>query len=232
MQFTWNTDTIRWYISANNYTGFYKNIAMAVKPLLNGGENLCDLGCGLALFDFEIAPYVGQIDCFDLNKAALSSVNERLSAAGIGNIKTHLKDCRYLSGAWDMVYMSFFGSRKPDVYLPVCKKLIAVVGTSSQTEMFPAAYQRQRKNTVSETVRYLEKKKLPYKLTYHHFEFGQPFTSRNDARFFVRTYSSGISDSELEDFLAGRLMQTGRDDYPFYIPRTKSVGIFEIDGAL
>jgi hypothetical protein len=158
MQFTWNTDTIRWYISANNYTGFYKNIAMAVKPLLNGGENLCDLGCGLALFDFEIAPYVGQIDCFDLNKAALSSVNERLSAAGIGNIKTHLKDCRYLSGAWDMVYMSFFGSRKPDVYLPVCKKLIAVVGTSSQTEMFPAAYQRQRKNTVSETVRYLEKK--------------------------------------------------------------------------
>ncbi len=232
MQFLWNDDTIRWYINANDYTGFFKHIAETVRPMLAGYTSLCDLGCGLALFDFEIARYLDRIDCFDLNEAALSSVNERVKLSGIRNITAHLKDCKHLSGACDVVFMSFFGSRKPDVYLKMCKKLIAVVGITEQTEIFPSAYRRHRKNTVNETIHYLDRHRIPYKLTYHQLEFGQPFTSITDARHFVRTYSPGIPDDELEEFLVQNLTRTGRNDYPLYIPRTKSVGIFELNGQL
>ncbi len=232
MQFDWNNDTIRWYLNANNYTGFYKDVAEAIKPRLTRFKSLADFGCGLALFDFEIAPYMETVDCYDLSDAALASVRERLGAAGIQNVTAHKRDAKRLSGKWDVIYMSFFGSRKPDVYLPMCKKLVAVVSMAVQAEMFPAAYQRYKKNTVDETVRYLDSKKLPYRLTQHELEFGQPFVSEDDARHFVRAYTSGITDGEVAEFLRRRLVRTGREDYPFYIPRTKSVGIFELDGKL
>ena len=230
MQFFWNDDTIRWYLNANAYTGFYNNIAETIKPMLSGCKSLCDLGCGLALFDFAIAPYINSIDCYDINQSALASVSHRLKAAGIQNITAHLKDCNRLSGTWDAIYMSFFGSRKLDAFLPMCKKLFAVVGIEEQTELFPSAYRRHRKNTVDDTIHYLSKHNIPHKLTQHKLEFGQPFTSTDDARHFIRTYSPGITDSELEDFLSHRLTQTGQNDYPFYMARTKSFGIFELDG--
>ena len=232
MQFDWNDDTIRWYLNANNYTGFYKDIAETIRPGLAGLTSLADFGCGLALFDFEIAPFMETVDCYDISDAALVSVRERLSAAGIQNVETHKQNTKRLKGSWDVIYMSFFGSRKPDVYLSMCKKLVAVVSMAAQAEMFPVAYQRYKKNTVDETVRYLDNNKLPYRLTQHELEFGQPFVSEDDARHFVRTYTSGITDGEVMDFLSRRLVRTGRKDYPFYIPRTKAVGIFELDGSL
>jgi SAM-dependent methyltransferase len=232
MHFNWDDDTIRWYTSASDYTGFYRKVAEAIRPMLDEKDSLCDLGCGLALFDFEIAPYVKAIDCFDVSAPALACVNERLRAFGVRNVKTHLRDCKNLSGKWDVAYMSFFGSRKPDHYLPICRKLIAVVNVASEAVLFPPAYQRHRKNTVDETVRYLDRNRIPHRLTVHELEFGQPFASLEDARLFVRAYSPGIPNREADVFLSKRLTQTGRCDYPFYMPRTKAVGIFELDGRL
>lgn len=231
MQFNWNADTTRWYIDANDYSGFYKKIAEAILPALRGYKSLCDIGCGLGLFDFEVAPLFETIDCIDINETALASINVRAASLGIRHINTRLEDSSQLSGQWDVVYMSFFGSRALDRFLPLCKKLFAVVPVTSDPEMFPVK-QRYSKNTVEDTIKYLANKSISYKLTYRELEFGQPFTSLNDARRCVKTYAPDISEAEIDSFLKSRLLETMGEVYPFYILRSKSIGIFELDGTL
>ncbi|SHI19250.1 hypothetical protein SAMN02745823_03234 [Sporobacter termitidis DSM 10068] len=232
MYFNWDRDTIRWYTNSEKYTGFFKKLAEAIAPMVADCKTLCDLGCGLALFDFEIAPRFDAVDCLDINKAALSAVSERAQERGIDNIHTLLQDCDALSGAWDAVYMSFFGSRELDRYLPFCKKLVAVVAAASNTELFPKRGRGFTRNTDGDTREYLDTKGIPYALTTMRLEFGQPFTSIEDAAHFQRTYAPYASDGEIDTFLAQKLVKTESAEFPYYIPREKSVGIFELKGGL
>ena len=232
MYFNWNEDTIRWYINAEKYTGFYGKLATDIIPMIQGYKTLCDLGCGAALFDFAIAPYIESIDCVDINEIALSSVEERAKQNGLLNIRTHLTDCDSLSGKWDVIFMSFFGSRDLDRYLPLCKKLIAVVASESDTELFPRRERSISRNTVENTIDYLDSKGIAYKLTRRMYEFGQPFTSHRDAEMFVQTYAPYTSVEEARAFLDAVLVQTGNQELPLYIPRLKAVGIFEQKGDL
>ena len=232
MNFNWNEDTIRWYRAANEYTGFYKNIAETITPMLAGQKSLCDLGCGLGLVDLELAAVMEQIDCVDKNEAALSALKDCIAHRGIKNIRPRLLDCTQLSGEWDVAYMSFFGSRELDRFLPHCKKLIAVVGISAQPMMVPSKHRDFTKNTVERTEQYLTAQKIKYKLTNKQFEFGQPLESMNDTRRFILAHSPKTTQAELDEFLALRLIKTERKDYPFFIPRAKAIGIFQIDGVL
>jgi SAM-dependent methyltransferase len=230
MYFNWNEDTVRWYIDAEKHTGFYKKLAVDIKPLIEGYKTLCDLGCGAALFDFALAPYIESIDCVDINETALASVEARAKQFGQHNIRTRLADSDTLAGHWDVVFMSFFGSRELDRYLPLCKKLIAVVASESDTELFPRRERNVSRNTVENTIEYLDGKGICYKLIKTRYEFGQPFTSREDADLFIQTYAPYTSTEEASAFLDERLVVTGNQEFPYYIPRFKSVGIFELRG--
>ena len=230
MLFNWNEETIRWYLNANTYTGFYKKIAGDIVPLAKGLSTLADLGCGLGLFDFEAHPHFEKIECIDQNETALDSIKLRAEALGIRNISTRAADCYRLVGRWDAIYMSFFGTREPDCFLPFCKKLFAVVAVSDTSSMFPVKKQFN-KNSVDQTVRYLKQKGIPYNLRIRRYEFGQPFTSLEDAERCVRHYVPEITGGALEEYLKDRLVETGDASYPYYVPRQKSVGIFELDGA-
>jgi SAM-dependent methyltransferase len=231
MYFNWNDDTIRWYINAEKYTGFYEKLADAIGPMIQGCRTLCDLGCGAALFDFAIAPYIESIDCVDINETALASVKDRAAQHGLYNIHTRLADSDTLDGTWDVIFMSFFGSRELDRYLPLCKKLIAVVASESDAQLFPRREGNVSRNTVESTVEYLDGKQIAYKLARETLEFGQPFTSREDAKLFVQTYAPYTSTAEAQAFLDARLVETENQEFPFYVPRSKSVGIFELEGG-
>ncbi len=232
MYFNWNENTIRWYLNAETHTGFYKKLADDIRPMVIGYESLCDLGCGAALFDFAMAPYMESIECVDINEIALSSVEDRARQYGLRNIRTRLADSDTITGKWDVVFMSFFGSRDLDRYLPLCKKLIAVVTSDFDTELFPRRERNVSRNTVENTIEYLDSKGIANKLTRRTYEFGQPFTSREDAELFVQTYAPYASPEEAETFLDDRLEQTGNQAFPYYIPRMKAVGIFEVKGDL
>jgi 2-polyprenyl-3-methyl-5-hydroxy-6-metoxy-1,4-benzoquinol methylase len=80
--FNWNKDTLRWYINAEKHTGFYKKLAKDLIPLMQEYKTLCDIGCGAALFDFAIAPYIESVDCVDINETALASVKDRAEQYG------------------------------------------------------------------------------------------------------------------------------------------------------
>ncbi len=232
MNFDWNINTIRWYQDANNYTGFFKNIAQIISPKLEDYSTLCDIGCGLGLVDLELSRSIDNITCIDINKEAIEALNKSVKEKNIVNIEPQLMNCNDIDKTWDVIMNSFFGSHNLDRFLPCCKKLITIVGGNNQTELFPEKYRVFHKNHSSNVEQNLIEKGLTYATTECSFEFGQPVVSIDDARNFVRSLSSDITPNDLERFLSERLIETGEERFPFFIPRTKSVTIFEIEGRL
>jgi len=47
MNFEWN---LRWYEEENAYSGFFRNLAELIAPMLQEYSSLCDIGCGLLPF--------------------------------------------------------------------------------------------------------------------------------------------------------------------------------------
>lgn len=233
MNFNWNIDTIRWYQDANNYTGYFKNIASFIIPKLEGCSTLCDIGCGLGLIDMELCKYIDSITCIDINQEAIKALEKNIKDKNILNISPRLIDCDDMKENWDVIFLSFFGSRNLKEFLPYCKKLIAVVGSKNQNGLFPEKYRSFYKNTSANVEEALNRDGISYILTEVSFEFGQPLLSIEDAKNFVRAHSrNSITTEDLEQFLSQRLIETGEKQYPYFIPRMKSVGIFEIQGDL
>ncbi len=179
----WNARTLQWYVDAEKYTGFFRALAAEIAPALAGVQTLCDLGCGPALFDFEIAPLVKSIECIDR-------------------------------------------------YLPLCRKLIAVVFQSSDAALFPGRDRGYVRNTAQNTAEYLDSRGIAYELVWKRQEFGQPFSSLEDARDYIKMYAPDVGTEQAELFLKQRLVKTESPTFPWYLPRKKTVGIFFINGGL
>lgn len=232
MVLDWNARTLQWYADAEEYTGFFRALAAEIAPAVAGVQTLCDLGCGPGLFDFEIAPLVKSVACADTSEAALAFVGERAQALGLHNIFPVLADCEHLSGRWDVIFMSFFGSRHIDRYLPLCRKLIAVVSQSSDAALFPGRGRGYVRNTAQNTAEYLDSRRIAYELVWKRQEFGQPFSSLEEARDYVKLYAPDVCTEEAELFLKQRIVKTESPAFPWYLPRKKTVGIFFINGGL
>ncbi|MDQ7092169.1 methyltransferase domain-containing protein [Desulfosporosinus sp. PR] len=232
MNFEWNPQTIQWYEDANTYSGFFRNLAGLISPMLRGYSTLCDLGCGLGLLDLELSPSISEITCVDINEVALAALQKGIADRQVSNLEPRLMDCGELEGEWDVICISFFGSKEFENFLPHCRKLIAVVGRRQQTELYPDKYRKYLKNSAEKVEEVLSRKGMDYVLTEAAFEFGQPFHSRADAENFVRTHCPAITPEDLRSFLDGALRETGDSRFPLVIPRLKSLGVFEIKGCL
>ena len=232
MLFSWDKDTIRWYESANNYTGFYKNLADEIEPMVKGAENFADLGCGLGLVDLELAERLKRICCVDVSEPAIARLRENAVVRDIDNLEILLHDCFELNREFDVIYLCFFSSRELERFLPMCRKLVSIVGGESNAPLFPQKYRKKKRNTVAGEKLYLEERNISYKLTECAFEFGQPFTSVEDAHAYIRTYAPEIDLDEMNEFLDQRCVDSELEEYSFYIPRKKSIGIFEVDGLI
>ena len=227
MNFDWNLDTIGWYQNANNYTGYFKNIANFVIPKVEGYSTLCDIGCGLGLIDIELCKYIDSITCIDINKEALKALENNIRDKKISNIYPRLMSCDDIKESWDVIFVSFFGSRNLKDFLPHCKKLIAIVGTKNHSSLFPEKYRSFHKSTTCDVEDVLNKEGISYKLTEASFEFGQPLVSIEDAENFVKTQSrNNVTSEELEDFLSQRLIKTGEEQYPYFTIRDFLLSIF------
>ena len=60
-------------------------------------------------------------------------------------------------------------------------------------------------------------------------EFGQPLISLRDAEKYVLKNAPEATEEEVSDFLIENIVRTEREDFPYYLPYTKELGIFIID---
>ena len=228
--FEWNDQTIRWYLDAGAYTGFFKELALKILPYLAPDDTLLDAGCGLGRLDFELAPHVSEITAVDLNERAIKKLKQDIESSGIRNISAIREDVSDLKKSYDVILMSFFGY--PDMQM-LCKhcrrRIIRIVSAGTKSSLYPVRHRLNVKPTVPIVREELTEQGIEYKLELFSLEFGQPLTSLTDAEKYVLKNAPEAAEEEISEFLSENLTRTEREDFPYYLPYMKEVGIFIID---
>ena len=226
----WDEQSSARFMDASVYTGFHKQLAQKIIPFLLPGDTLCDIGCGLGRLDFELAPHVSEILAVDISEYAISTLERDVAAAGLGNIRTHAGDAAEIGQSFDVILMSLFGLQDTSGLLKRCRRRhIRIVGAGRKSGLYPERYRRELKDAVPIVQDEFNALGVGYELEMCSFEFGQPLRTLRDAEHFVLSNAPEADDSEIADFLDANMQHTGRDDFPFYLPYKKELGIFIVD---
>ncbi len=234
MRFSWNEDTFRWFEDASAYTEYDKKLAHLLLPYLNGCKTVCDIGCGMALVDFELAPFINSITCVDYDVNVVQNILKRIKATDTDNIQTICSDGIGLAGndAYDAVMAIFHGDveRIGLPYLSYAKRrLILVVHADAYGTTGPQNYRVRKCCDIGSTRTWLKSQGLKYQFQEAELEFGQPHRSLEDAIAYTKVFTKGAPDEELEAYVKEHLTETGREDFPFYTLKTRKFGIFAVE---
>ncbi|MCC8123476.1 MAG: class I SAM-dependent methyltransferase [Oscillospiraceae bacterium] len=224
MRAGWNENTLRWMCDASAYTGFHRDLAERLRAQMLSGGTLCDLGCGPGFIDFELAGDMSHITCIDQSAPALAFLQAQAAALGHNNLTAVCQDANMLSGTWDTIMSSFFGNASQAcAWLPHARDRVVLVLANSAAPSFGNSHPRKH-NTLIRAVNELEQANIHFHVQRATLEYGQPFASMQDADTFVRVYGTGEEDC----FLYTNIQETGRADFPFYLPQPKPLGILTI----
>ncbi len=231
MSYKWTKQSIRWFAEASEYTNFHKNLADKISPYLKKEYTLCDVGCGLGRLDIFLAPYVSQITAIDSEKYVIDELNKKAGDMNISNINAVCADARKCANPHDIFIMSFFGHNgEMESYFQQCrKKLIRIANASDTGTFYPKIYSRKNKSTIPIIEKQLKEQGITYRLLTETIEFGQPLRSEDDAKNFVIYNAPDASSHEINQFLNVHAQNTGKRDFPIYIPNRKQIGIFIVN---
>lgn len=230
MRIKWNAQSIRWFHNASRYTGYNRELKNLLLEQIPQRGTLCDVGCGAGLIDLELAPYFDRITCVDISQAPLDSLASDVRERNIQNLDILCADGETLTGQWDTVLALFHGG--PDAcgkYFRLARhQLILVTHSSLHGSFGPEANQVRRCFDVASTRQWLDQAGVRYHLTEGSLEYGQPFESREDAKAFLKAYTTGMTEAELERHMDAVLIPTAEGEFPWYQPKKKEFGMFVI----
>jgi len=230
MSFLWDDQNIKWFLAASSYTSFHKELAERIAPHLESSDELGDIGCGLGRIDLELAPHVASLTAIDINEVVIAQLQRDATRLELHNLHARCADVTALPDTFDVVIMSFFGkSVTKSEYRQFCRRrAIRVVNAENSGHLYPDNHRQTSKDTIPIVQHELEKQGYRYQLLTHTIEFGQPLCSWQDAEQFVLYNAPTITEEESQAFLQKNATQTGRNDFPIYIPNPKDIGIFVI----
>jgi len=230
MHIKWDENGIRWFLDAGEYTGFHKMLAQKIIPYLLPGDTLCDAGCGLGRLDLELTEYVQSIRSIDINDDAISVLQKDIVNLGKQNIRAEVCDASALDETYDVMLLSFFGQSNMLDFLKNCRRrLIRVVSMENNSTLYPSRHRNYTRDTVASVQEELDAQGIKYSLELSALEFGQPLRTWQDAEQYILRNAPEAPDDEVNDFLKEHLQNTGRDDFPYFLPNYKEFGIFIID---
>ena len=226
----WNEESSRWLQNASDYTGYSRELSKLLLEYLPEGGTLCDMGCGNGLADFELAPHFREITCVDISVEAIAAVAGRAAELGIRNLTAVRADGQTFEGAWDCVISLFHGGQEAfDWYFRKAKDTLIIAVHSSRTgDLGPENRRPSRCSDAAGMADYLDGRGIHYSRRDAVLEYGQPLTGMEEARRFVAAYTLPMEADELTDYLARNLRETGREDFPYYLPKKRGMGLFVI----
>lgn len=230
MKIVWNERSIRWFRDASEYTGYHKKLAEILLEYIPVRTSLCDLGCGTGLIDLELSPCFEQITCVDISETAIKAVEQRSRELGRNNISTRCEDAARLEGEWETVTALFYGGN--EVFLNHFRlakgQMILVVHGTREGNFGPQGHKVSKKYDVKSVKEHLEGHGIRYTLREVELEYGQPLRTREDAQEFAAAYSMPMNETELNVYLKECLKETENEQFPYYLPNKKKLGIFVI----
>ena len=230
MMIVWNDSSIRWFQNASEYTGYNEKLAQILLEHIPNRNTLCDMGCGAALIDFELAKYISRISCIDISTEAIDFVQRQIREQNLGNISAKCMDGSKAEGEWETVMALFHGGESvfSDYFHMAKDQLILVTHGSFKGGFGPKGKQARRCFNTDMLRTQLDGMGVKYHLQEFELEYGQPFTDMDDAKEFVKAYSMPMSEDELGKYLSEKLEKTDDPRFPYYLPKKKDIGMFVI----
>ena len=224
----WYEDMVRFMRNASEYGDYYEKLALRIVPYLSGDSRICDAGSGLGYLSLALSPYVGQVTAVEKHPDAASVLRENCSKYGISNVTAV---CGEIDGVipespYDAMVFCFFGQIREILSLAKkqCKGDVFIFTRNYSRHRFSAGSHETGMEGFRQISEYLAELGIASMEETFTLEFGQPFRDLEDARLFFERYSMDQDKSVLtEEFLLQRVEQTGREDFPLYMPHEKKI---------
>ena len=230
MIFTWDANSVKWFLDASVYTEFHKKLAEKIETYLLPSDTLLDAGCGLGRLDLELSPHVAEITAADINELVTDRLRQDVSKAGIKNMQVETRDLTDIGGMYDVIMTCFYGQHDNTGFLKhIRRRFIRIVSAGNKSHLYPERHRINTKKTVPLVEDELRSLGISYELELCSIEFGQPLVSWEDAQQFVKKNAPNAEIDEIDEFLKSIVTYTGREDFPIYLPYQKQLGIFIID---
>lgn len=232
--FIWSAEMVGFMRDAALYNrDYYTRLASWMAPYLSPGDHLCDAGCGLGFLTLELSNYVNQITAVDHSDLALNVLRE--TQADHRNIEI-VADNIYRFTPYekydDMVF-SFFGKMEEisRIAKAQCRGTIFAFKKNYVNHRFAVGEHPVGDDSYTNAVSWLEKNGVPFSGETLTLEMGQPLHSWDEARRFFMLYHRGDIGEITDEFLQDRLIKTGREDFPLYLPQQRKVGCLRFAAA-
>lgn len=228
--YRWTEDMIRFMIDASAYGNYHRSLAQIIQPYLKGVTRLCDAGSGLGDLSIALADTISEITAIDIKTQAIEVLWRHCEERNIHNIHIingdiHLNPPKV---PYDGMIFCYFGKTEDilKIVKAQCKGTAVVIKKNYNTHRFSVGQYPAGFDGYAHMKTVLQSKEIPFESKEISLEFGQPFRSFEDVRTFFRCYSRDEDPSVLTDeFLSGKVIQTGRDDFPLYMPHQRKSGI-------
>lgn len=232
--FTWNEDMVRFMRDAGAYNrDYYARLAAWMAPYLSPEDHTCDAGCGLGFLSLELINYVNHITAVDSSELALNVLRE--NASDQQNITTICGNINHFTPRqkYDDMVFSFFGKMEEisQIAKAQCRGTVFVFKKNYVNHRFTAGEYPVGDDSFENAVKWLTERGIPYESDTLLLEMGQPLRSREEARRFFALYHRGDVSDITDDFLHERLVETGREDFPLYLPQRREVGCLRFASA-
>jgi hypothetical protein len=214
---------------------------------------MADIGCGMALLDFQLMGNVRSITAIDTDGDALAEVEKRIDEElsanhnDAGKITTLMKDAAELGDErWDVVMMSFFASSAEMAGRMLAladHRSVIIMHGNERGGIFDPIRTDSPRMSVQAMEDYLTGNGYGYRKSVVDLQFGQPFRSIGAIHEFISDkaqsghgaeyIAEGIevggdeADTErLKYSLEERIIKTNRYDYPYNLPRKMRTAVF------
>ena len=238
----WTEKSARWYEEASEYTGYHDALMEYLGRFLLPQDRCCEIACGTGILVRKTAPHVSSCTANDVDETAVSFLKERLQETGMRKVEV-------LQGPWqevlagrcfDVVIASYYGV--PVELWDELTKLagrcfIAICPRSERwkkkhhadgTDLFGGdGITAVRKLETPSVIRaFYESRQIPFESLPLDLEFGQPFSSREEAREYVAYYYR-LDGQDADAFLDEKICM--KDDGTLYFPKKKEIEMIVAD---
>ena len=228
--FQWNAEKVRFMEDAAAWGDFHARLAAELAPYLPREGHICDAGCGTGHLALALSPYVKRVTAVDVSGEALSLLAENCRRRGVSNIDIRCGDVAQLplEKPYDAMVFCFFGHIEEILAISAaqCRGTVLAIMRNDGCHRFSAAQPVIRHGGYPRGAAELTARGIPFHGWEMELPMGQPFRNFGDARRFFELYRrDGDTTPVTDDFLRARLTETGREEFPLFLPQRRCFGV-------
>lgn len=232
----WYEDMVRFMRDASEYGTYNQELAKMLAPEFTQDSHICDAGCGLGYLSLALAPYAGHITSVEKNSDAVAVLEENCRNLAITNITPRCGTVQEAVPAqkYDAMVFCFFGGIYEilETARRQCCGTVFIITRTYTTHRFSVGSHPTGSYGYWGSREVLTHLGIPFDEKTFDLEFGQPFRSLKDARRFFEIYSRDEDKSKItNEFLRSKVIETGRDDFPLYMPHLRNLAIIKFSAS-